>query len=508
MTRREVLIPSGAAAALLAALVLHALWSRPEPVTGAHPAGRAPRIRPDYADVVIPPNIAPLNFTVLEPGRRHYVRISGGRGKAIDIHCDSAGIVIPLKPWRRLLQANRGQAIRLDVHIQTHTGQWRRFEPIRQTVAREEIDPYLVYRLIRPLYNVYVNVAIHQRNLETYDESPVVDGRLFGNGCVNCHTFLNHRTRKMLVHVRGSAGVAMLLGSNGRITRVDTRTKYNRSPAAYGCWHPSGKLLTFSANRLTLFMHAVGETRDVFDYTSDLGCYVLAEKAVKSSRHITRPERLETFPTWSPDGKWLYFSSAPKTPIERYRQVKYDLMRISYDSRADTWGQPETVLSARETNRSITEPRISPDGRFVMFCMAEYGNFPVYQPSSDLYLMDLRTRSYRKLAVNSGRCESWHCWSSSGRWFVFSSKRRDGVFAKPYFSYFDASGKAHKPFVLPQRDGDFYESFLKTYNVPELVTGPVAPGPGDFARAVLATEGALTAHAISGATQGPPKPGD
>jgi len=508
MTRREVLIPSGAAAALLASLVLHALWSRPGRVIGAEPTGRTPRIRPGYADIVIPPNIAPLNFTVLEPGRRYYVRITGRGGQAINIHRRSANIVIPLRRWRRLLQASRGQAIRLDVHVQAHTGQWRRFEPIRQTVAREEIDPYLVYRLIRPLYNLYVNVAIYQRNLETYDESPVVDGRLLGNGCVNCHTFLNHRTRKMLVHVRGAAGAAMLLGADGRLARVDTRTKYNPSPASYTCWHPSGKFLTFSANRLTQFTHAVGETREVFDHASDLGCYLLAEKAVKSSRHITRPGRLETFPTWSPDGKWLYFCSAPKTPVEQYRRVKYDLMRVAYDRNSGAWGEPQTVLSSRQTHLSITEPRVSPDGRFLMFCMAEYGNFPVYRPSSDLYLMDLRTRRYRRLAVNSDRCESWHCWSSSGRWFVFSSKRRDGIFAKPHFSYFDAEGRAHKPFVLPQKDGDFYESFLKTYNVPELVTGPVALGPRDFARAVRAGEGALTAHAISGATQGPLRPGD
>ena len=507
MTRREVLIPSGVVAALLAGAAAHAVWSRPGPVIGAHPAGRAPRIRPDYASGVIPPNIAPLNFTVLEPGRRYYVRISGSRGKAIHVHRNSAGIAIPAGPWRRLLQANRGQAIVLDVHVEAETGRWIRFEPIRQTVADEEIDSYLVYRLIRPLYNLYANVAIYQRNLETYDESPVVDGRLFGDGCVNCHTFLNHRTRNMLVHVRGSAGAAMLLGGGGRVRRVDTRTKYNRSPAAYGCWHPSGKFLTFSVNKLREFNHSVGETRDVFDYASDLGCYVVDGGAVRSSRHITRPERLETFPTWSPDGKWLYFCSAPKTPIERYRQVKYDLMRVAYDETAGTWGEPRTVLSARETNRSITEPRVSPDGRFVMFCMAEYGNFPVYQPSSDLYLMDRRTGEHRRLAINSDRCESWHCWSSNGRWFVFSSKRRDGVFAKPYFSYFDAEGKAHKPFVLPQKDGDFYESFLRTYNVPELVTEAVDLGPGDFARAVLTAEAALKAHAISGATPKLPTPG-
>jgi hypothetical protein len=76
------------------------------------------------------------------------------------------------------------------------------------------------------------------------------------------------------------------------------------------------------------------------------------------------------------------------------------------------------------------------------------------------------------LAVNSPRSESWHSWSSNSRWIAFASKRRDGLFARVYFSFVDESGQAHKPFLLPQKDPTFYDRLLKTYNVPELV--PVA----------------------------------
>jgi len=499
MRRRAASIaPAAAVAAMLAAVAAHVAWSGPPPLRDPRPAGRPPAIRPDYADVVIPPNIAPLNFTVLEPGCWYHVRLRGADGPTIDVSSRGSAIAIPPRLWRRLLEANRGGAIRLDIWVLDEARRWARFEPIRQTVAAEPIDPYLAYRLLRPLYNKYVNVGIYQRHLESFDESPVVLGRTFRNGCVNCHTFLNHRGDTMLVHIRGPA-TAMLLASNGRVRQAETRTRYTRAPAAYSAWHPSGQFVTFSVNALRQFMHAVGETREVFDGDSDLGCYVVQDHSVRSSRHLTQPERLETFPNWSPDGRHLYFSSAPKAPIAQYRQVRYDLMRVSYESRSKTWGSPERVLSASAMGKSLLEPRVSPDGRFLMFCACPHGSFPIYQPGSDLYLLDLRSGRCERLPVNSDRCDSWHCWSSNGRWFVFSSKRRDGLFAKPYFSYFDAAGRAHRPFLLPQEDPDFYESYLMNYNVPELIDRRIELGPKDFARAALGA-GRTVAHAVTGAT--------
>jgi hypothetical protein len=91
----------------------------------------------------------------------------------------------------------------------------------------------------------------------------------------------------------------------------------------------------------------------------------------------------------------------------------------------------------------------------VLFCLSAYGHFPVYQASSDLHVLDLTTRSKRWLPINSPEAESWHCWSSNSRWVVFSSKRLDGLFARPFFSYVDKEGGFHKPFLLPQEDPEF-----------------------------------------------------
>jgi hypothetical protein len=75
--------------------------------------------------------------------------------------------------------------------------------------------------------------------------------------------------------------------------------------------------------------------------------------------------------------------------------------------------------------------------------------------------------------INSSESDSYHCFSNAGHWFVFSSKRIDGLFTRPFFSYLDENGKATKPFVLPQENPEFYNTYIKNYNIPELITGEV-----------------------------------
>ena len=447
----------------------------------ADPAGAAPpppRILPDYSGVVLPPNIAPLNFRVEEPGSRYRVSIRSTQGQPILIQSRSPSIRIPPRLWRSLLQANRGAALWVEVQAREQTC-WKTYGVITNRIAPDEIDGTLVYRLLKPLYSGYQHVGIYQRDLTCFVEQPVLRNQGFGGGCLNCHTFLNHGTDTFALHIRSQQKLnPLLLVQSNEVTRVD-------KTAGYMSWHPSGRLLAFSANQLSLFFHTVGETRDVFDANSDLGILRLDSNRVVHPPALARPDRQETWPAWSPDGRHLYFCSAPKLPVARFRQVRYDLMRVSYDLAQDRWGEPETLVAAADTGLSAAQPRVSPDGRWVLFCLAKYGNFPVYQPSSDLHLLDLTTRQTRRLDLNSDQADSWHCFSSNGRWIVFSSKRLDGLFARPHFSYFDPNGRLHKPFLLPQEDPAFYDSFLKTFNVPELVREPIRVPPATLGQAVF-----------------------
>jgi hypothetical protein len=447
-----------------------------EPLSG--PA-RLPRLYPDYSEIVVPPNIAPLNFRIEEPGSRYRVELSSLKGKPLVLSSRDPSIKIPLKPWQTLLRGNAGNPLTCAVSVLNDQGKWVSFGVITNRIALEEIDSTLAYRLLKPLYNAYVNLGIYQRDLQSFRERPILRNQEFGGDCLNCHTFLNRQPESFAFHTRTEKKVhPMVLVRSNQVVRVD-------KTMGYLAWHPSGRLLAFSANQLSMFCHTIGENRDVFDARSDLAIYRVDSNRVVHPTAIAQPARNENWPAWSPDGRHLYFCSAEALPIEHFRQVHYDLMRVSYDLEQDKWGEPEVLVAARDTGLSAAQPKVSPDGRFVLFCLFAYGNFPVYRAESDLYVLDLKTRERRRLEINSDRAESWHCWSSNSRWVVFSSKRLDGLFARPFFSYVDERGHFHKPFVLPQEDPAFYESYLNTINVPELLQGPVTMREADLAQALL-----------------------
>ena len=87
-------------------------------------------------------------------------------------------------------------------------------------------------------------------------------------------------------------------------------------------------------------------------------------------------------------------------------------------------------------------------------------------------------------AANSGQVESYHTWSSNGRWIVFSSRRDDGSYTRPYICYFDAEGRDYKPFLLPQEDPEHNLLRMKSYNIPEFSRKPVGAATETIRNAV------------------------
>ncbi len=476
---------------------------------------RLPAIRPNYAGVVLPPNIAPLNFVVEEEASDCFVRLHAAQGEPIEVFGKARKIIIPQGPWHRLVAANRGGTLNIDVFVRApapeeaeeHTKQWKRFQTIVNTIAVEAIDDYLVYRRVHPGHATWREIGVYQRDLRSFAEKTILDNGQFREGCVNCHAFCNHRTDKMLLGIRSATyGSSAILVDDGNVRQIAAKFGYTS-------WHPSGKVAAFSVNKVRQIFHAgTNEVRDVFDFDSLMAYYRMDTQAVETSPALSNKDRLETYPTWSPDGKYLYFCSAPLTwenkealPKE-YEHIRYDLVRVAYDVETDTWGDIETVLAAQETGQSILLPRISPDGRWLLLSMCDYGCFPVYRESSDLYLIDLEAAKetgryeYRRLEINSDASESWHSFSSNGRWIAFSSKRLSHVFTRTYLAYLDEQGRVHKPIVLPQKDPLHYDSCLWTFSVPELVAEPVRVSRRALAKAVRDTRAGSVRMPVTMAT--------
>lgn len=503
-TKKAKLVYATIVCAFIAVSLLYSCRGRKVTITQYSSIDRPVKVQPDYAGSVIPPNIAPLNFIIQQDGVGYFVKIHSEKGKPIEIFSKTPTILIPKRAWHELLDLNRGRQLNMDVYVESGAGassskaeneRWSRFQTLTVEIAREDIDTFLVYRRIRPGHRIWRDMGIYQRNLSNFDESLILNNGYFKHGCVNCHTFCRNRTEKMLIGIRSvDYGSSALLVEGDKVLKIGTKLGYTS-------WHPSGRVAAFSVNKVRQFFHsAASEVRDVIDFDSLMAYYLVDSKTVKTTPALARKDRLETYPTWSADGRYLYFCSAPITWADRnvvpetYDQIKYDLVRTSYDIDRDQWGSLETVLSAKDTGLSILLPRISPDGRWLLFCMCDYGCFPVYRHSSDLYMIDLESAQqtgeyiHRRLDINSNESESWHSFSSNSRWIVFSSKRGSGVFTRTYIAYVDTNGKVHKPIRLPQKNPTYYDSCLWTYSVPELVIEPVRVIKEKLGRVVRSSE--------------------
>lgn len=433
-----------------------------------------PPIYPDYTDITIPCNIAPLNFLLRNETDAVEVTAQYG-GKILKINCKGNEVCFPIREWKALMQFATGKevSVRVIAHV---NGRWLQYLPFRWQVTADKIDPFMSYRLIEPGYEVWNAIQLKQRDIENFDETTIADYHLVNNACMNCHIYGNQNPNLSLFYVRGKGG-GTVLNRNGKLRKLELKNKQTISTGVYGSFHPSGRFGVFSSNIIIPIFHAVDSKRlEVYDTKSDVFVADFDHNRIFSCAQLSDSTVLETFPTFSADGKYIYFCSARiiKLP-EKIKKLKYSLCRISFNAAKGTFGtKVDTLVNARLTRRSVCHPKVSPDGKWLLYTVADYGTFLIWHREADLQMMNLQTGAINPLKiVNSNRSDTYHSWSSTSRWFVFASKRDDGVYGKPYFCYIDKQGNVHKPFVLPQKHPSFYDHTLKSFNIPELSTGPL-----------------------------------
>ena len=293
---------------------------------------------------------------------------------------------------------------------------------------------------------------------------------------MNCHSFCMQNPKRMLFHQRTTHGGTYVVIDN-KIEKLNTKTKETISALVYPSWHPSGKYVAFSTNETKQDFHLSGPNRvEVFDNESDVVFFDVEKQEIFSNPKLFTKGNYETFPTFSPDGKRLYFCSAPaKKMPEEFDQIKYNLLSIAFDPETRTFGNViDTLYHADREGCSVKFPRVSPDGKYLLYTLSNYGNFSIWHKDADLRMLNLATQKVDSLQkVNSDDAESYHSWSSNSRWFVFSSRRMDGLYTRPYICYFDKNGVAGKPFLLPQKDTYYYDESLLSFNIPEFIKGKI-----------------------------------
>lgn len=446
------------------------------------PLPQEPCIFPDYTDISIPFNIAPLNFDIEGAGRIE-LSVKGSSGEWKYTGRRGRMRFNPVR-WREMLSAAAGDTLRVSL-IFSYRGATVEYEPFRWAVMPEPIDKYISFRLIEPCYEVWNVLSIEERDMESFHSRKIADNALTGNSCMNCHTSNRAERSATFLHARGKGG-GTILCRDGTIRKIDTATDSTDGPAVYGELSADGRwgIFTTASIRPILNSSSLGRL-EVYDNSSDLILIDFDSNTITDSPLVKGSEFQETFPCWNAANDRIYFCRAPSLPQpDSTFLMRYNLYSIDFDAEKGRIGEDLRLeFDAASMGKSISFPKCSPDGRHLLMSVSDYGTFPIWHTETDLWMFDLQSGEINGLEAANGRySDSYHCWSTNGRWVCWASKRDDRVYGRPYFAYVNEDGSLTKAFVLPQKNPDIYNSTLKSFNMPELYNTAEDYGPADVSR--------------------------
>ena len=480
---------------LLLLLLVTSCSKHPSLPTSFTEVNETPHIYPDYVDVVVPPNIAPLNFLVDDV--EDVVAEFQVQNSKLNFGGSDNKVQIDEKEWHELLAEAKGKSLSVRVYTKKD-GKWLAYKPFSIDVAEEDIDPYVSFRVLPPTFVGYDELSIRQRNLTNFEETTIYNNRQISHGlegqCINCHSYQNYGTSNMMFHTRMQNPGTMIV-SDGELIFVNLKADGMISAAAYNSWHPHLPIIAFSTDHTMQSFHTRDITKvEVMESASDLVIYDVKKNRVQVV--LNDSTEWELFPSWSPDGKYLYYWSAhyeyqqgyedTDELLKNYKQLQYNLYRLSFDADSMAFGEPELIYDARSKNRSAVQPRVSQDGRYVLLAEGPNGLFHIWHTSAEIEILDLQTGELLDTkTMNSPLPESYPSFSSNDRWIMFESRRDDGNYTRTYFAYFDKQGKVYKPFMMPAEDPEYFRLLLRSWSRPELMKEPVRITPRQFYEKIL-----------------------
>ncbi len=429
-----------------------------------------PAIYPDYIGVTVPVDIAPLNFNVIGEGiDRVDAQVTGSKGG--ELHANGEYADFDIDDWHALTEQNKGGELTVTVCVRKD-GKWLQYQDFKIFVSPYALDEWgVTYRRIAPGYEVFSHMGLYQRDLSNFDETTIFDNRQVPGQCLNCHMSNRTDPSRFVFHVRGDHGATMIQ-TDGKREWLKAKNDLLGGSMVYPYWHPSGQYCAFSTNQTRQGFHVVQHERiEVKDLSSDVFVYDPVSHEILTDSLLQTKDWMENSPVFSPDGKTLYYiTSKQQSDQNQYKDEKYNLCKIAFDPSKGTFGDHvDTLFNAVAMGKSVTWPRPSYDGKYILFTLIDYGYFSIWHEESEQWLMDLKTGEARPLKeINSPRADSYHNWNVNSHWIVFTSRRDDGLYSRLYFASVDDNGKFTKPFMLPQRHPkEYYDESIYSFNTPD-----------------------------------------
>lgn len=187
------------------------------------------------------------------------------------------------------------------------------------------------------------------------------------------------------------------------------------------------------------------------------------------------PKYVHTNAVWTPDGKYLVFAraaardayvpgvkTAERANDPNETKIQYDLYRIPFNE--GRGGTPEPIVGASANGMSNAFPKVSPDGRWIVFVQCRNGQ--LMRPDGKLFIVPTAGGQARMLKGNTPLMNSWHSFSPNGHWLVFSSKSR-GPYTKMFLTHLDEKGDSSPAILIEDST-----AANRAVNIPEFVNIP------------------------------------
>jgi tetratricopeptide (TPR) repeat protein len=338
-------------------------------------------------------------------------------------------------------------------------------------------------------------VSWHLGNVAGKEKAPAVLENL--PVCGNCHSFsANGGTLAMDLDARDEKGAYVISKLNQRTTLdqsdIINWSDFQNGEFTYGLLSqisPNGENVVSTLKDCEIFvdLNNMEYSQLFFPFKGILAFYNKPKDMFRALKGADDSTFVHSNPAWSPCGKYIYFCRSKAAMfeesgvrhgsaatdhttynkflhsfIDRKKLFKFDIYRIPFND--GEGGLAEPVKGASGNGKSNFFPKISPDGKWMVFTQAE--SFMLLQKDSRLFIMPAGGGEARLMNCNTSNMNSWHSWSPNSKWLVFSSKV-NGPYTQLFLTHIDENGNDSPPILL--------ENFIidkKAANIPEFVNMP------------------------------------